>query len=200
MARRAGCHSPHAPTSPEPKQYGGEVTEADILGHGQLIVRIARQIRKYSPYPVDLRDLVQTGWTGFLSGLKRYDPTRGITVGAYCTVWVRGAIHRSVFKKRAVWEAAIFYGDLKESKLDPNNPDADPSDNEPSEPEQENARLLIHDLLALLPERDRNVLSDLWFRNLTKSQIARNRNMLIGDVIQISEDAIRFLREATEEA
>ena len=186
------------PTPPDPKpQYGGEVTEREILSHGQMVVNLARQIKKYAPYPVELKDLVQAGWVGFLSGLKRYDPNRGVNVGAFCTLWTRGAIHRHVFKKRAMWEAAISYGDL-ENKGKPEGDEQETNNAEPVAAETENARLMIQDLLQLLPELDREILSDLWLRHRKRSQIARERGVLVGDVQRVADSAIGFLRDVTE--
>lgn len=45
---------------------------------------------------IDMDDLVQEGWVGLMTGVRRWNPRRKITVGAFCNKYIFGRIYRSL--------------------------------------------------------------------------------------------------------
>lgn len=45
---------------------------------------------------VDMEDLVQEGWVGLMMGIRRWDPSRRISIGAFCNKYIFGRIYRSL--------------------------------------------------------------------------------------------------------
>jgi RNA polymerase sigma factor (sigma-70 family) len=84
------------------------VTDAEILKYSPLVQSFARRFvgkfRRKSSY----QDLVQAGWLGMLKGLKNYDPSRGITLGAYSRAWIWGSMYREIHgRKKKAFEVEI---------------------------------------------------------------------------------------------
>jgi len=82
--------------------------ESEILKYQPLVHHMARwfigRYRRKTTY----EDLCQAGWLGLLKGLKNYDPTRGITLGAYSRTWIWGSMYReAVGRKKAVIETKV---------------------------------------------------------------------------------------------
>lgn len=173
-----------------PKAVPGPVTDQQILDHRPLVRTIAHWARRRAPYPVDIDDLIQVGWCGFLAGIKRYDPSRNVPLGAFCTLWVRGAIHRHIYKPRALWENGMFQmlraydpdtGEVMEQG--PHTP-----------PESESLRMLMDDLLLTLPEREKAIVQALYLDQAKPAVVARDHGMLVADVLRISGEALAWLR------
>ena len=165
------------------------VTDEQILAHRPLIRRMAHYYRKKAPYRIDLDDLIQVGWCGFLAGMQRYDPTRGVTLGAFCTLWVRGALHRSIFKQRSLWEATVSH--LKLAR----HSNSDEVDNDPeAKPESDSLRLVVDDLLDMLPDREQMIVAAIHRDGQQPGKVARDWGMLLADVIRISDESLAWLR------
>ena len=45
---------------------------------------------------VDMDDLIQEGWVGLMMGVRRWDPSRRISIGAFCNKYIFGRIYRSL--------------------------------------------------------------------------------------------------------
>lgn len=167
----------------------GSVSDDQVLAHRPLIRRMAHYYRKKAPYPIELDDLIQVGWCGFLAGLQRYDPGRGVTLGAFCTLWVRGALHRSIFKQRSLWEATVSH--LKLAR----HTNSDETDNDPqAPPEAESLRLVVDDLLDMLPDREQMIVKAIHRDGQQPGKVARDWGMLLSDVLRISEESLAWLR------
>lgn len=76
---------------------GPPCTEAELLPHARLVVRLAR---RYSPMAatqgLTTLDLIQEGYIGLMRAFKKFDPNRGIMFGTYATHWVRASITRVI--------------------------------------------------------------------------------------------------------
>lgn len=84
------------------------VSDAEILKYSPLVHSFARRFvgkfRRKSSY----QDLVQAGWLGMLKGIKNFDPSRGITLGAYSRAWIWGSMYREIHgRKKKAFEIEI---------------------------------------------------------------------------------------------
>ena len=173
------------PTGPD----RSPVSDDQILAHRPLIRRLAHYYRSRAPYRIELDDLTQVGWCGFLAGMQRYDPRRGVTLGAFCALWVRGALHRAVFKQRSLWEATVSH--LKLAR----HAHAEETDNDPAAaPEQDSVRLMVADLLDMLPDREQMIVRAIYLDGVQPGKVARDWGMLLADVLRISEESLAWLR------
>lgn len=89
MAGRVGVQRP---------EVGLTQAEKDQLArsHRQLVYLWCRRFYAKAP-PCMSRDEVEAyGWRGLAHALEKYDPTKGVTFGAFAGPWVRGAILRGI--------------------------------------------------------------------------------------------------------
>jgi RNA polymerase sigma factor (sigma-70 family) len=78
--------------------------ERIILAHAPLVRQWATRYKATAAkVGIEYEDLCQAGWLGFCQGLRRWNPRKGVTVGAFIGKWVWGSIHRiCIPKKRSV--------------------------------------------------------------------------------------------------
>lgn len=78
--------------------------ERIILAHAPLVRHYANRYKNMAAEQgIPYGDLCQAGWLGFCQGLRRWNPRKGVTVGAFIGKWVWGSIHRvCIPKKRSV--------------------------------------------------------------------------------------------------
>lgn len=166
------------------------ITDQQILAHQPLVRHVAHWAKKKAPYPVELDDLIQVGWCGFLAGLQRYDPSRNVSLGAFCSLWVRGAIHRHIWKQRALWENGR--GQIYHHR-DPET--GEPLEIGPESPaERDSLRMILSDLLESLPEREAGIVRALYLDEVKPAEVARRHGMLLADVLQVAGEALAWLR------
>ncbi|HUP04545.1 MAG TPA: FliA/WhiG family RNA polymerase sigma factor [Bryobacteraceae bacterium] len=107
-----------APQALPPESSGPALRrEALALRHLPQVRLIARRIYERLPESVSLDDLVSSGVLGLLAAIDNFDPSLGVTLGAYAESKIRGAIldglrdadwaPRDVRKKSKQIEAAI---------------------------------------------------------------------------------------------
>lgn len=71
---------------------------------------------------VELDDLVQEGWVGLLTGIKRYDSNRNISLGAFVHKYIFGRIFRSLLgTKNLLHNKKIILLELSDNIIDKNN-------------------------------------------------------------------------------
>lgn len=69
-------------------------SDEEILKYYPLVKTIASYFYKMNT-GVELDDLMQEGWIGLLIGMKKYDKSRKISLGAFCNKYIFGRIYRS---------------------------------------------------------------------------------------------------------
>jgi RNA polymerase sigma factor FliA len=57
-----------------------------------LIKRVALQLRGHLPAHVELDDLVSAGTLGLIDAVRKFDPSKGVTIESYARFRIRGAI------------------------------------------------------------------------------------------------------------
>lgn len=57
-----------------------------------LVRRVALQLRGHLPAHVELDDLISEGVVGLIDAMKKFDPTKGVTLESYARHRIRGAI------------------------------------------------------------------------------------------------------------
>ena len=145
-----------------------------------LIVRSANLARKQaakSGRRVALADLIQAGWLAFFTAKRKWNPERGVTLGAYCSIWVRGAISREIWNGREVWEESHGkYGRI-------------------TVPSQDLSQITaIESFLDGSDALTRYVVDAVLVRNLRPELIAMRKRMLIGDVLAILSECLDWSR------
>ena len=146
-----------------------------------MVVRAAETARnraKKAGRRVELRDLIQAGWVGFFQGKRRWNPARGVTLGAYCSIWVRGAISRELWYAKRQWEDSFdLYGCIKVK-------------NQPLS----NHHQAMANYLDTVPDCPRDVVEDAWLRLMPADEIALERGMLVGDVVGILKECLDWIQ------
>lgn len=72
-----------------------------ILAHTPLVIQWATRYKATAAnLGIEYEDLCQAGWLGFCQGYRRWNPRKGVTVGAFIGKWVWGAIHRICVPKK----------------------------------------------------------------------------------------------------
>ena len=57
-----------------------------------LIKRVALQVRGHLPAHVEMDDLVSAGTLGLIDAIRKFDPSKGVTIESYARFRIRGAI------------------------------------------------------------------------------------------------------------
>lgn len=78
------------------KELGQRSLKLLVNTNLRLVVKVAKG---YQNRGLDLMDLIQEGNIGLITGLKKYDPTKGYKVSTYVYWWIRQNISRCVLTK-----------------------------------------------------------------------------------------------------
>ena len=62
--------------------------------HRPLVLNWCRKLAPKAPPHMDADDIEAFAWRGLAHALEKFDPTRGVSFGAFAGPWVRGAILR----------------------------------------------------------------------------------------------------------
>jgi RNA polymerase sigma-B factor len=161
-----------------------------------LVVALARRYRGRGE---QLEDLIQVGSIGLIKAVDRFQPERGVELGAFAIPTIVGEIKRHL--RDRVWPVSVPR-EIRESRRVSEFMAEGPSFGDPNEPagalsQSERAHELCEDRALLAPgfrvldERERRVLHLRFFEGLTQSEIGRAVGM---SQIQVS----RLLRRALE--
>ncbi len=102
-----------------------EAAKKLVLSHLKYVAYIAHQ---YKGYKLPIADLIQEGNIGLMVAVKKFDPTKGVRLISYATVWIKEKIHEFVIKNLRIGNIAttkpqkkLFFNLSKEKKLSSNN-------------------------------------------------------------------------------
>jgi RNA polymerase sigma-32 factor len=73
-----------------------------ITSHLRYVIYIARG---YTGYGLPQEDIIQEGNIGLMQAVRRFDPTRGVRLVSYATIWIRAQIHDFIMKN---WRIVKF--------------------------------------------------------------------------------------------
>jgi len=65
-----------------------------IEANVRLVIKIAREVDRVYHQP--LEDLVQEGTLGLIQAIRKFDPTRGASLGTYAGIWIRAFVLKHV--------------------------------------------------------------------------------------------------------
>jgi len=71
---------------------GAAANEALVLGHADLVTRMARQLIRRMPSKIELNDLIQAGMVGLLEAAQRYAGHEGASFATFASYRIRGAM------------------------------------------------------------------------------------------------------------
>lgn len=151
--------------------------DAEILKYRPLVISIARWFYGKYRKKSTLDDLVQAGWLGMLAGLKSYDSTRGVTLGAYSRAWIWGAVYKECHgKKTALQGVAIGLPDGLEA---PNG-----------------STVEARDTLATLTPEARQFVEYLWLENETPQTACDRMGLIFVDPGKMLKEIQQLIRSA----
>src|SRR6187401_1025152 len=99
------------------QRAGARETDALVIGHAELVKRIAYHLAGRLPASVEVADLIQAGMLGLLEAAANYTADRGASFETYAGIRIRGAMldalrkldwaPRSVHRKARAAAAAV---------------------------------------------------------------------------------------------
>jgi RNA polymerase sigma factor (sigma-70 family) len=136
----------------------------DVLKYYPLVKNIANYFHGLNA-GVELDDCVQEGFVGLLMAMRKYDPNKGVSLGAFANRYIFGRIYRSLLgTKNLIHNKKIILLDLSNKIID-----------KKSETEDFTAHLYDY-IMSHYNETETKVL-DLIFQNYKKSEIIKIVNV-----------------------
>ena len=184
-----------------------------VEDHLPLVGTIARALSRGLPSTVELDELVNDGVLGLIDAMRRYDPSRGVGFPTYAGHRIRGAILDGLrtrdplprrvrrARKRAIAAAgcASAAGGVQLLELDEalTLPEDEALGPEARAIEADLLRLAWNGL-AVLPPRDRQVLTLRLVAGLTLREVAARLALSITRIAEIQTRGLRRLRHFVE--
>ena len=110
---------------------------------------------------VELDDLIQEGWHGLLMAYKKYDPTKGVSLGAYAQRYIFGRIYRSLLgTKNLQYQKKIILLECSEKVIDKHQT-------------AEEFILHLYDHIHSQYNHTEQSLLNLYFQNFKKTEILK---------------------------
>lgn len=132
----------------------------DILVYTPLVKKIALYFHQLNTN-TELEDCIQEGWHGMLMAAKKYDPSKGVSLGAYATRYIFGRIYRSLLgTKNLQHNKKILLLDVTDNIIDT---------------KQENDEIvkLIYDHIRSKYNAEEAIILEMIFNNYKKYEIIR---------------------------
>ena len=178
--------------------------------YAHLPFQTALRYQHRLPVGLDLEDLIGAGWIGLLQAAELYDPARGAQFGTYAIALIRGAIRQALrswdFVPRRVREQARHDGREVPAMLSLDAPASaqtqetlgerlsDPSPGLEVQAAEALERAALRQALALLPQREQQILLLRYGRDATYREIAARMGLTEQRVHQLHQAALLKLR------
>lgn len=125
-----------------------------------------------------VEDAWQAGRLGFLEAHRRFDPNRGITLGAFAAPFVRGAV-REALEDTAHFEDITTPFELV-TEENGHEGGGGHDDHEgfqfeggPDQIEIQERKAAVHRFVRSLPERQQNMVKDVFWADRSQAEVAR---------------------------
>jgi RNA polymerase sigma factor FliA len=189
----------------EAKRVGGnisrEMKEEIISEHTPLIRYIVSRIAVRLPSHIDLEKIFETGVEGLLYAIENFSPERNCRFKTYAEFRIKGAIldhlrsqdwvPRSVRKKGRKLGRSYEEIERKLNYVDDGGRDDDT--------ESVEARCVIADVVASLPQKERLVLSLHYYEDFSMKEIAEILGVVGSRAREIHTKAVLRLRSRLDE-
>jgi RNA polymerase sigma factor (sigma-70 family) len=162
-----------------------EGRNALVESNGWLVQALASKLARRLPPSFELEDLVQQGQIGLMQAAERFDPERGSSFPMYAQRRVRGAMFD--FVRRRHWRNATL-APLKTAR------DCASAENIDQRIARKQEAREVWRAVALLPDRERTIISLYYAGGLTNEQIGPAVNLKGRRVAQIHREALDQLR------
>jgi RNA polymerase sigma-B factor len=144
-----------------------------IEQHLPLVRAIAR---RYAHRGESLDDLVQVGAVGLIKAVDRFDPGRGVTLGAYAAPTIAGEIRRHLRDRVTLIRIPRSAGDEASPARFPlpleSTEGVEPDRAAEADLAESEDRVLVASGLRTLPRRERRVLELRYYGDLSQRRIA----------------------------
>jgi len=170
-----------------------------IEAYQPLVFKVAMHLRLRETI---VMDMIQEGTVGLIEAVERFDPARGVRFSTFATYRIRGrilnALRRDVLphargRRPGVRAEVAPDGTLEPSALE-RLPDPAAADRLSA---VEDAVLLrqIVDAIHRLPDRERRILSGLFFREEEPRRIAGELRISLSHFYRLQKHALRRIQE-----
>ena len=155
-----------------------------VLEHLPLVREIARRMKAHLPTHFEYEDLIQEGTKGLLFAVERWDPGRG-PLEDLAPHWIR--LRMLDYVRAKTWQG------LTGTKLDrPRFEEIEPETPAPVS----NDTLALREAVRELPPKERRVIEEHYFEELTQEEIGRGMQLDQPRVSEIHHRALRRMRES----
>jgi RNA polymerase sigma-B factor len=167
-----------------------------IEQHLPLVHAIARRFaHRGEPF----EDLVQVGAIGLIKAVDRFDPGRGVTVGAYAAPTIAGEIQRHLRDRLGVIRIPRNAGEEAAAARFPLSLDAAAAERADDAAERGLARsedrALVAEGLRTLPSRERRVVQLRYYGDLSQRRIAERLGISQVHVSRLLRDSLCRLEQ-----
>ncbi len=165
-----------------------------------LILRCARNLRRKLPPMVDIGDLINDGYLGFLDAIRCFDPSRNVSFERYAPRRIRGAMLDGL-RGRAWVPRLICKADGPTPKVVLREVECTTSaDSVCKNLDDSDERRWIRTMLTTLPRQARRVIHLYDYEEHQLKEVAMILGVTEARVSQIRSRAIRNLQKQTHRA
>jgi RNA polymerase sigma-B factor len=163
-----------------------------------LVVKLAR---RYTGRGESLEDLIQVGSEGLIKAVDRFEPDKGVGLGAYAIPTIVGEIKRHL--RDRTWPVSVPRPIRESSPISAfvvDEPAREPTGGEqPPAPdfdwERSEQRALLADAYRALDDRERRVVHLRFFAELSQAEIARALGMSQVQVSRLVSRSLEKMRD-----